>query len=377
MNLVDIEGTTNLAGNFPVLTTTVGVDSALLLDVVLDSVLVVREKYFPDDAGIVTIDLVNILSELQELEVPDSETDIFHQVKGYGVLGLFVSDGVEEPVTYYSVLIRGGVSKAPVNMSTFLQQNFLTWQPQIKKVKQNDQEWLTYYAIAPATVKVKAYFTGSAPVVSNLVDLPGGELNSFNVSYGTIDSLFPIPPTSPVFYDVWVEDIEGVRMSNMQRYGLTKEYFEYEDVFLFENSIGGIDTIRFTGESVKRNEFTISRAVFDKVTKDYKIRKLTVFKKNTGVFRSEEERDWSVEFFISLRKFLQVGSNVVQVYADEIKLESTRYKINNGEFEYAVCLDDQHYSVERETAELAAPHIFPAELPEEPIFTEQFTNQYQ
>lgn len=378
MELTNLPGPINLSGNFPLITGTAAEGESMTVDLVINSVFILREKYYPDELGNLVIDYRDIITPVLEVLLPDAGLDIFHQEKAYGVLGIFYGPGIGPPEAHYSTVVKGGTDQEVTDVAEFLQKNFLTWQLQVKRVKQTDQEWLTYYAAIPAKVKVRGYFASGPAITADLIDLPDDQLSTFNVKNSLINSLFPEPPTNPVAYDVWVENMAGTRLSNMQRYLITKEFFEFDDVFLFENTIGGIDTIRFTGQKIQINEFSIQRALFYKTMRDYSIRNLTLFRKNTGSFRSMEERQWSVEFFKSLTKYLQTGSGFSRIYAQEIKLESILNELNDGEFEYAVSLDQQYYSVERETADLPTPHIFPPEPPPaEGIFTNEFTDEFQ
>lgn len=47
----------------------------------------------------------------------------------------------------------------------------------------------------------------------------------------------------PSYYDVWIEDAAGTRLTYIQRYYASDIRSEEEQWVLFENSLGGLDTL--------------------------------------------------------------------------------------------------------------------------------------
>lgn len=378
LELTNLPGAYNLSGNFPVLMGTAGPGESMLIDLIKGSELVIRERYYPDADGNLNIDLGEVIDSVLSLQLPGDEDLVFDQASAYGSFTINYGPGEEETESNTFKVVKAGSDQTIADAQAFLNSNFLTWQPQEKRIKAADKEWLTYYSIGARVVKVKAYFADAEPVIITLANLLADKHNTIDVSYSLIDSFTPEPPTSPIAYDVWVENNTGTRLTNIQRYILTKEYFEFDELFVFQNTAGGIDTIRFTGERTDRNEVTARRALFYKTTLEIQNKNLSVYKKNTGIFRTMEERLWVVEFFKSINKFVRIGDTFQQIYVTDVKLESKTHEINDGEFEYAVALDNQYYSVERNMAELPAPHQFPPDAPPaEGIFTDQFTDEFQ
>jgi hypothetical protein len=382
MEIISSPGPINLSGNLPKIIGHGLPNEVIDINLFLGAEKVLEEVYLPDANGVVEIDYAEVISTILEIALPGSDLPVFIQGKGYAEFELQILSNLGPNLEMAFKVVKGGVNYELTNFTGFLTQSFLSWQPQFKTIKSTDQEWLTYYAQVASVVKVKAYFADNTSAIKTLVPLEALKLQSINVKFSLIDTLFNEQPTSPVIYDVWVEDTAGLKLSYSQRYIISKEYFEFDQVFLFENSIGGIDTIRFTGECVEQDDITFKRALFDKITRDINIDALKIFKKNTGAFRTPYERKWALEFFTSLQKYEQRYMEFVQIYVQNLKLSTTPGELNSGDFEYVAAAVQEYFSTDRDLGALADPHFFPAD-PEEPlpdyiqrIFTPPFKNQF-
>jgi hypothetical protein len=302
--ILQIPGALSIAGNIP----DIIIDSAdsVNFKILIGADLQLEENYDPDANNRIHIRLKNILPSLLSVAIPTD--NVFEQT---AAVKTFIFD--VGGTTSNHVVVAGGVD-ATVDALTFLKANWLTWQLQQKRVKYADPEWLSYYATEAVAVKVKAYFKEAEPVTITLDNLTSGKFYSLNVNFQYISGLFE---GQPVYFDIWTEKAGPVRLSFIQRYVLMNDYFDSDDVFVFGNSVGGIDTIRFTGEKQEENKFDISSALFDEDNQDYDIDFGRVFKKNTGYFASDRERVWANEFFNSILRYLVTDDGLKAVTVSE------------------------------------------------------------
>ena len=122
--------------------------------------------------------------------------------------------------THTFTVIKAGVDRLATSAANFLKANWLTWQPQVKKVTYYLPESLTFYSVEASVVKVKAYFQqpdgGYSEETKQLLSIVAGKAYTVPVQYAVIAGKFE--SRLPAFYDVWFETVDGVRLSYIQRY---------------------------------------------------------------------------------------------------------------------------------------------------------------
>lgn len=276
--------------------------------------VIVQHTYTPSDTNRIEIDLKNIilpllLFKLQDVSTPYQQTDI---VKTFNVVVTEVktdgTTGASKTSTFK--VLRGGVDHFDGDTTSFLQQNFLTWQPNVKPVTYYTPEFLTYYATVAATVRCKAYLEGGITKEFALAQFSAGQCWTIPVQYAIIAG--KCGSQMPMYYDVWVENGSGQRMTYIQRYYATDMRSEEEDWILFENSLGGIDTFRAYGDSENTAEHTHNVAEIEEDFEEYRVDTTRKFKKNTG-YLGKKERTWLLDFFPSLGKYIYISSYIRRI----------------------------------------------------------------
>lgn len=292
------------------------------------STLILSESYTADAAGRVRVLLRDFLNEQLTFSLPAG--DLFEQtgtVRQFDI-ELIVGTDTEE-ISF--VAIKGGVDKALLDCSAYLKEAWLTWQPQTKQVKDVDPEWLSYFAVEAATVKVKGYFSGGTSETVTLHELAAAKHYTINVTFSDIRELFEL---QPIYFDVWVEN-ETIETYH-QRYVLTTEAFDYEDLFVFENSVGGLDTIRLTGEKRAVNPVEVNAALFyDEHVFDYQVNPNKAFEKNTGYFRSKDALLWAQDFFQSLKKYLYLEEELIPIVLRNPEILTLERELVDFDFVFA------------------------------------------
>lgn len=255
--------------------------------------------YTPGTDGYVTIDIRDIVESqlsflLKDITTPYEQPDLAAD---------FTAVIADKNITFR--VLRCGVDRFSGSAETFLKANFLTWQPQVKKVTYYSPEYLTYYAVISSYVKVKAYFTDDegkvTEEVKQLATLGEKRAYTIPVQYAVIMALFE--SRLPSFYDVWVEDGSGNRLTYVQRYVAGNILSEQEQWILFENSLGGMDTFRAYGQLDFLAEHTHNIAEIDDISEEYRVDTERKFQKNTG-YLDNRERQWLVDFLPSKQKYI-------------------------------------------------------------------------
>ena len=270
---------------------------------------IVQHTYTPNDENRITVSVKDIILPLLSFEVKDSSEPYIQPniMKAFVATVYEVGSKDSRKEISFSV-IRAGVDRLADSAANFLKNNFLTWQPQTKEVTYYSPEFLTYYAAEASEVKCKAYIStghGYEEKVLTLASLEAGKVYTVPVQYAIIAKLLG-DDILPHVYEVWVEQA-GERVTYVQQYFAGGMKSEEEEWFLFENSLGGIDCFRAYGNSENTAEHTHNVAEIEEDSEEYRVDTTRKFKKNTG-FLDKKERQWLLDFFPSLGKYVYHGN---------------------------------------------------------------------
>lgn len=270
---------------------------------------IVQHTYTPNDKNRITLSVKDIILPLLSFEVKDSSEPYVQPNIMKSFVATVYEVGSEDSKKEISFsVIRAGVDRLADSAANFLKTNFLTWQPQTKEVTYYSPEFLTYYAAEASEVKCKAYIPnghGYEEKVLTLASLEAGKVYTVPVQYAIIAKLLG-DGILPHVYEIWVEQA-GERVTYVQQYFAGGMKSEEEEWFLFENSLGGIDCFHAYGNSENTAEHTHNVAEIEEDSEEYRVDTTRKFKKNTG-FLDKKERQWLLDFFPSLGKYVYHGS---------------------------------------------------------------------
>jgi len=273
----------------------------------------VAQTYEPGQDGYVTIKVRDIVHAQLAFFLKNIST-VYEQP---GIVADFTAVIDSTEVAFR--VIRGGVDNFADTAANFLTENWLTWQPQEKSVTYSSPEFLTYYAVAACACKLKAYYTDESGTVTSeetitVATLTAGKAYTMPMQYAAVSAL--LSSKLPAFYDIWVENGSGSRLSYIQRYYAGNMKSEQEDWILFENSLGGIDTFRAYGVTDFTGEHTHNIAEIDEVSEEYRVDTERKYQKNTG-YLNKRERIWLLDFFPSAHKMIYTSGALRTIVVTE------------------------------------------------------------
>lgn len=279
----------------------------------------VSQVYAPDENGVMEIDIHEIVHSFLSYSLKDIG-EVYQQTN---LVADFTAVIDSTEITFR--VIRSGVDRLTDSATNFLTQNFLTWQPNVKPVTYYSPEFLTYYAVVAGTVKLRAYFTDESGTVKSQTDYTVTELMpgiayTMPLQYSVVAGW--LRHKLPAYYDVWVENTSGQRLTYIQRYYAEDMRSEQEQWVLFENSLGGIDTFRAYGVTTLNGEHTHNIAETDECFQEYRVDTERKFQKNTG-YLNDNERKWLLDFFPSQKKYLYAGNYLRQIVVMESNVSFT------------------------------------------------------
>ena len=336
MEIITQPGSLSLVGNMHHVVISSSTDISFVLSYHGNAESIVQHTYSPNDNGLIDIDLKNIILpllsfRLQDFSTPYRQDNIVRRFS-FTVSEIMNDDTPGSSLSHDFSVIRSGVDSFDGDTTSFLQQNFLTWQPNLKYVTYYTPEFLTYFATEDVSVVCKAYFEDGTDQRFLLADsIPSNECWTIPTQYAVIAGRCE---KMPVYYDVWVENANGQRMTYVQRYVAGDMRSEEEEWILFENSLGGIDCFRAYGDSENTAEHTHNVAEIEEVFEEYRVDTTRKFKKNTG-YLGRKERLWLLDFFPSLAKYIYVNSCIRRIVViDSDVVYSAKELPSNYNFTY-------------------------------------------
>lgn len=329
--------------------------------------IIVQHTYTPNKAKRIEIDLENIITPLLSFQIQESTT-IYRQPNiAREFLVNLIEDKTATQESWQFTVLRAGIDNFADTASSWLKRNFLTWQPTVKPVTYYTPEFLSYYAVEDCVAKCRAYIEENGSYVQTDIELGNlshGKVWTIPMQYGVIAGKLSKMPS---YYDVWIEDAAGTRLTYIQRYYASDIRSEEEQWVLFENSLGGIDTFRAYGDTENTAKHTHNVAEIENDSEEYRVDTVREYKKSTG-FLSKEERKWLLDFFPSLGKFLYTGNYVRRIVVTESDVSwQTKDLPSSYTFTYKYADARPYLNITR--SEDAAPAMLDIKIPDVGSFT--------
>jgi hypothetical protein len=324
-----------LSGNLPKLALNAGGDVRIrLMD---GNKTILDETYTPDFAGNITLDLSELVHDALTFTMPD--TDVFVQPALVRTFTLLLNDDAHN-----FTAIRAGVKELQGTPDMFLMQNFLTAQEQFKQVTADQPEWLTYYAINNVYLYVVAYANGQSIGRFNLASLEHSNAYTINMRFDRLAALCSVPPT---FIAVYIVSTDNQRLTPKQYYKRIPDAPD-QHFFCFENSLGGFDTVRCTGEAKTFPEYTPATATINDRESVYRVDKKDARSQNTG-WLSKEAAIWLQDMFACRKTYRYDAGEWSPVILDENPTAetSTREDLTAFEFTYRTAITDSGVVLKR------------------------------
>jgi len=278
--------------------------------------------------GVVRIDVKAIIERNLSVDLPSGQ-EVFEQVNAYKQFYYQINNST--PVTFRAV--KGGVDGRPASFDSdaFLKENFLSWQPQKKGVTSTQSEYLSYLFRGDETVITRAYyknddgeilhsdvtlFNHRGTVVEGVSDRPG--VYTLDVSMGVVAGLFS--NVTPLAWDVWVNDALGNRLTYIQRF-LLESAGDDDEIYVFINTLAGIDTLRCTGRRLYLPKTEAEVAIQNGISLEVNSGLHDVHKQYTGFVSTKEQAYWLLDFFMSTVRYHLTGGGLRRIIIEQQEQE--------------------------------------------------------
>jgi len=329
------------------------------IELLVSNKKIIEESYISDEDDEIIVDLKGPVEETLNFTVPT--TDLFQQLELMKTFSVKITEGELAPETITFTAIRGGVKTLSITTDLWLKANFLTWQPQQKQVEWIQPEWLTYYAENNCELKITAHYKESDVFPTKTIALSGGKVWSINMQFGRIAAMFD---KQPLYFDaeIWAG---GKKQTYTQRY-IIKSNIENAKTFLFENSLGGMDSVIFDGSFTRTPEYEEEVGLLEDIESGYYISKKDNISQNTG-YISRYSSEWLQEMFGSLKKYIVQDGALQQVIIDSIDSSvDSENDLIAFEFTYRPAQTTPYLALERNYENL--PELLDITGPDEQLF---------
>ena len=323
------------------------VAKSLVFKLSVDGMVIVDEVYVAE-GGEVRVSMKDIVDCFLSISIPRADSDYIIQSLAVKKFKAEIEDSVIE-----FTVVKGGISNVAESSAVFLKTQWLTLQPQEKRIVMHQPEYLSYYAVVTGSVKMTVYFAdGSAN--ETLLALEAGNLYTVNVSYLKISSKFE---RAVGCYDVWIENESGQRLTYVQRYILSTSN-SAANVYLFENTLGGIDSVVFSGDFTEKiqTEGTVTTVLEESTDSDIDLN--FSCEQNTGFIPSIDYARWLRGFFVSKQRY-HVSGALRRIYLRESENGFTKNSLNDFTFEFFYSKQTKYDVVTRNRDDLPLLLEFP------------------
>lgn len=283
---------------------------------------ILDEIYTPDPDGRIFIDVKSVLTEFVTTEIPSLNTldaDVSGMLKSYTL-------NCNGQTCIFSV-IPGGINQDE-DTSAFLCHNFLTWRQGLRSVRSGSVIFLFYIAREDCLFKLLLQYA-DLETSELTVALSENDCRSFNLSPSFLKTLIK---KEIISYEARIEAYAGYNLTDKAIFQVT-DLSDNAKEYLYINSLGGIDTITFSGAYSKTVKTQTALSLHYTKFVENKIDYSAIHKQNTG-YLTADESVLVTDFLLSKSRFYLFENKLIPIVIEETENEFTEHKLNAFEFEY-------------------------------------------
>jgi len=293
----------------------------------------------------------NFSGELSELEVtPSVLTESDANLVLFGGIDKFNFPGLNYLTDYL-----------PTN------KKFLTWAPTEKYVDRLQEDYLNFWVydetIATLKLRVKAYFDDDTDETDVTTSLAGVAFRSlYQIPAGPVNSGATLvnPAKNITKYELTILNQDDVEISEVRTYYVTLVRHPLTRFFMFLNSLGTFEVLRFTGQAIEETSFSrdlVQKFLphnYNSIDGEFAVNNNTMDKKNSyssGHIKDRKAAEWHEylqDFLLSSRVYdVTTGARIPFVMnAGNYRKEDQNYQ-RFIRFEGKPAYDDQSYTPSR------------------------------
>lgn len=306
--------------------------------------VIITEEYKPvDELGIFLNIRELVHNELKMLYETDDPFELFpYYPQGKGFAKVTITPEGLAAKSFWTVKGSIDTEDKSFDFLDFLQKNILSVGPQIRNVRGDEPVVFSFFSPEYFQVQVTAYNVGGSATQEKtyFTENSRDQLYTFNATFDEVIEELWTGDTQITQLDFQVQSLESSHKTYHMRLVKNEDYEEFSDYFLFENSIGGLDTIHLTGEKTEELRHEYLRAKIrtsgeGTQENEYQTIPLTAFSKNTGWIYNEEQRRYILDLFASTMRFHWFEQKFRRIYVLDYDGKTTPGQLNSKQFTFA------------------------------------------
>lgn len=294
-----------------------------------DGIQLLEETYQTNQDHRAIVRMDELIHSLLTVQVPSYNSGVHIQEHGKATFFISISDNDENETLTFDV-IKGFRSVHPGDIPGYFRNNWLTAMPQISEVTFHQPLFLTAYVDKAVTVKAEFTLPDNATQTIDLYTLTAGALQTINLNPGKL-----IQHLGSEYKSVSLYGMEGTdRYFFTQTFILQPREAYAESHFLFENRLGGIDTLKGIGEESAKHSFEskLSTARYRDVA--HSLRRTSEIRKNTGAVTTLEQENQIIEFLYSPAKYVSHAGEVHEIHVTSADFNPVKGSLSEFSFTY-------------------------------------------
>lgn len=290
--------------------------------------VVLDEEYTPNPAGQLTLRFAELVHSLLYIDVPSFSDGIYVQDRAIGNFKVEISNDHESKEINFTA-VKGYRSIEPGDLDSFFKNNWLTSMPQRNAVVLHQPLYLTAYVDKSVTVRADFTLNDGSSRSLDLYTLSANKVQTINLNPGLL-----IQQLEDEFQSV---SLYG--QSGSDRYFFTQSFYLsrqnlYDSFFIYENRLGGIDSIRAIGDQVSKRKFESKSGLRRLLNVDYDQNRSAEIEKNIGYIKSIEHENQIAEFLYSPAKYVYHQGAVHKIIVTSSELKTTSGALDDFAFTY-------------------------------------------
>lgn len=299
---------------------------------ILDNgVELIKENYNPFNSDTpVVVKYARLIHDQQKINIPgaDRVTVQDQGVRTYTVQ-ITDTDSAEEIIF---VAIKGFYYRQPLDLDFYTAYNWLNVGILPQSVKTHQPVYLTAHPAEPIVVKVDCVFENGTTGTFEFARLVSGKLQTLDVSPYLVQQL---SFDKLAQYTIYGNSSAGKLVLRKQVYSVDHFNPLIHDFFVFENRLGGFDSLVMSGELKDTFKNNPSNALFDDYVIEYATNPTRTILKNTGYIQSRQHRQLLIDFSFSINRYHVLNGALRRINLKESSLDFTNNNLNEFDIEFS------------------------------------------
>lgn len=295
--------------------------------------IIISEVYSPFDTTTpIVLKFAGLIDDLLSVSLPAGDK-VTVQENAVATYEVTIKAGTEAPLKSTFTVLKGFYYRQPVDLEFITSTSWLNIAILPQTVKTHQPVYLTAYPDVKVTVKVDCVFEDDTTMSVTYATLDAFKLQTLDVSAYLIQQN---STKSLRQYTVYAVDAANKLILRKQVFTVEQYDHYIHDFFVFQNRLGGFDSLVMSGEEkqVFKNE-TSTAIMQEEYIVEYAGNLSRSVKKNTGYIRSRQHRQLLIDFIFSKQRYHVLDGAFRQINLRDPTIDPTKNTLNDFDIEFS------------------------------------------